>query len=140
MNAALKWKLITGFLLVFIAGGVTGAFLAASISRHYLFGPPQHGWIARQMRERMRVQLQLTPEQMKKIGPIIDKSAAQLEQIRAESAQRVHETFSEAHEEIAPNLTDQQQKHFDQMRHRHQQWLRRHQHSPGPNASESISP
>jgi len=27
MNRALQWKLIAGFLLVFVAGGITGAFL-----------------------------------------------------------------------------------------------------------------
>ena len=137
MNAALKWKLITGFLLVFIAGGVTGAFLAANITRNYLFGPPQHGRIAQQMRDRMRVQLGLTPEQMKKIGPIIDKSAAHLEQIRTESARRVHETFSEAHEEIAPNLTDEQRRRYEQLRHRHQRWMHRHQRGPGAGPSDS---
>ena len=29
MNRALKWKLIAGFLLVFAAGGMTGAFVVA---------------------------------------------------------------------------------------------------------------
>lgn len=142
MNAVLKWKLITGFLLVFIAGGVTGAFFTANLTQHYFSGPPQHGWIARQMRERMRMQLRLTPEQMAKVGPIIDKSAAQLEQIRAESGRRVHETFAEAHREIAANITDEQRQRLEQMRRRHQQWMRARQHPPAspPPPSDSASP
>ena len=32
MNRALQWKLIVGFILVFIAGAITGAFLVRSAS------------------------------------------------------------------------------------------------------------
>jgi hypothetical protein len=33
MNRALQWKLIAGFLLVFVAGGITGAFVGGSYAR-----------------------------------------------------------------------------------------------------------
>jgi len=35
MNSALKWKLIAGFLLVFIAGGATGVFVTMAIGHHF---------------------------------------------------------------------------------------------------------
>ncbi len=38
MNRALKWKLIAGFVLVFLAGGMTGAFIVASQTHHLFFG------------------------------------------------------------------------------------------------------
>ena len=91
MNFALKWKLIAGFLLVFIAGGMTGAFFGASHARHLFFESPRHGIIGERMRERLRAQLNLTPEQVAKISPIIDKTAAQLEQERRDTGKRVHE-------------------------------------------------
>ena len=37
MNRALQWKLIAGFLLVFIAGGITGAFVGGSYARYHFF-------------------------------------------------------------------------------------------------------
>ena len=141
MNAALKWKLVAGFLLVFIAGGVTGAFFAANMARHYFTGPPDHALIAQRMRERLQMQLRLTPEQMQKISPIIERSAAQLEEIRMDSARKVRQTFAETHREMAANLTEEQRQRLDQMRHRHQHWLEMHRrHVPAATESPSPSP
>ena len=41
MNRALQWKLIGGFILVFIAGGITGAFFGGLHARH-LFSEFHH--------------------------------------------------------------------------------------------------
>ena len=54
MNPALKWKLIVGFLLVFLAGGMTGAFITASRTFHVLVGPHHPGFSAERMRSRLR--------------------------------------------------------------------------------------
>jgi hypothetical protein len=125
MNRALQWKLIAGFLLVFIAGGVTGAFFTAAVARHFFFGPPHHGLVAERMRERLRTELKLTPEQVTKISPIVDKAATQLEQIRMNTGLRVHETFAQAHREMSVYLTDEQRVRLEQMRRRHQRWMHR---------------
>ena len=93
MNRALKWKLIVGFVLVFVAGGMTGAFLGASHARHLFFAQPHRGMISQRMRDHYRAKLNLTPEQVAKISPIIDKAAAQLEEIRGTTGRRVHETL-----------------------------------------------
>jgi gas vesicle protein len=125
MNSALKWKLIAGFLLVFIAGSLTGAFVAAAMAHHFLFFAPHHGLAAETMRERLRVELKLTPEQMNKISPIIDKAATQLEQIRMDTARQVHETFAQAHREMSADLNADQRAKLDQMRRRHHRWMHR---------------
>ena len=122
MNRALQWKLIVGFLLVFIAGATTGGFLGASHARRLFFEPPQHGIMAQRMRDRLRVQLKLTPEQLDKISPIIDKTAAQLEQTRRDTGRRVRELFTEAHREMAPHLTAEQRAKLQEMEERHRRW------------------
>jgi Spy/CpxP family protein refolding chaperone len=103
MNRALQWKLVAGFILVFIAGGMTGAFIAASHSRHMFIVSHRPELMAQRMRERLRDELKLTPEQLAKISPIIDRSTTQLEEIRMETGRRVHETFVQAHREMAAN-------------------------------------
>jgi Spy/CpxP family protein refolding chaperone len=141
MNSALKWKLIAGFLLVFLAGGLTGAFVAAKTTRHFLFAASHHEVVAQRMRARLQAQLGLTPEQMAKISPPIDKAAAQLEQIRRDTARRVHETFAEAHEQIAKDLTPEQKVKLEQLRERHHRWLHRlHPGRDRPRVSPSPSP
>ena len=124
MNRALKWKLVAGFILVFIAGGMAGAFFAASQAHGLLFGP-NHGAIAERMRHRLRSQLRLTDEQMTKISPIIDKTATQLETIRTDTGRRVHEAFAEEHREIAADLTPEQRTKLQEIEARHRRFLHR---------------
>src|SRR6266581_8719986 len=105
MNRALQWKLIAGFLLVFVAGGITGAFVGGSYARHHFLELHRPERIGAQMKERLRAELNLTPEQVAKISLIIDKTASQLRDIRRDTARRVHETIAEAHQQMATNLS-----------------------------------
>jgi len=140
MNRAFKWKLIAGFVLVFLAGGMTGVFVSVSCARHFLFGPHHRGILVETMRNRLRVQLHLTDEQLTKITPIIHKTAAHLEEIRTSTGRRVRETIAEAHREMAPNLTPEQRNKLQEIEARHRHWLHR-AHGPGeptPEPSASV--
>ena len=128
MNSALKWKLIAGFVLVFLAGGATGVFVSAATAHHF-FGAHQHGFAAQAMKNRFQRQLKLTDEQLAKISPIIEKTGTQLEQIRGDTGRRVRDTIAEAHREIAPNLTPEQQQRLKEMEARHRRWF--HHRGPG---------
>ena len=122
MNRALKWKLIVGFVLVFVAGGITGAFFGASRARHLFFAQPHRGMMSERMLDHFRAQLNLTPEQVAKISPIIDKAAGQLEEIRGNTGRRVHETIAEAHREMAADLTEEQRAKLQAIEARHRRW------------------
>src|ERR1041385_6484847 len=99
MNRALQWKLIAGFLLVFIAGGITGGFVGGSYARHHFFDLHRPERIGGRRKERLRTELNLTPEQLAKISPIIDKTTAQLRDIRRDTGKRVHEIITDARSE-----------------------------------------
>jgi Spy/CpxP family protein refolding chaperone len=135
MNRTLQWKLIVGFILVFIAGGISGAFMGGLYARHHFFAFHRPELIGGRMKERLRAELNLTPEQVAKISPIIDKTAAQLRDIRRDTARRVHETIAEAHRQMAVNLTDEQRQKLQQIEERHRHWhhhRRLHESSPEP--------
>ena len=137
MNSALKWKLIVGFVLVFLAGGATGVFVSATTA-HYFIGAHRHGFAAQAMKNRLQWQLKLTDEQMAKISPIIEKTGTQLEQIRGDTGQRVRDIIAESHREIAPLLTPEQQQRLKQMEERHRRWFQHHRggrFAPTPEAS-----
>src|SRR2546421_7528596 len=137
MNSALKWKLIAGFVLVFLAGGATGVFVSGAMAYHF-FGAHRHGFAAQAMKTRLQWQLRLTDEQMTKISPIIEKTGAQLEQIRGDTGRRVRDTIAEAHREIAPILTPEQQQRLKEMEARHHRWFQHHrrgQFTPTPETS-----
>jgi Spy/CpxP family protein refolding chaperone len=139
MNRALQWKLIAGFILVFVAGGITGAFVGGSYARHHFLAFHRPELIGGRMKERLRTELNLTPEQAAKISPVIDKTAAQLRDIRRDTARRVHETMAEAHRQMAVNLTDEQRQKLQQIQERHRRW-RHHRHHEFPVESPSPTP
>jgi Spy/CpxP family protein refolding chaperone len=128
MNRVLQWKLIAGFLLVFVAGGITGAFVGGLYARHHFFELHHPERIAGQMKERLRTELNLTPEQLAKISPIIDKTTAQLRDIRRDTGRRVHEIITDAHDQMAEQLTDEQRHKLTQMEERHRRWRHRRFH------------
>jgi Spy/CpxP family protein refolding chaperone len=130
MNRALQWKLIAGFLLVFIAGGITGAFFGGSYARHHFFElrHPEH--IGGRMKERLRAELNLTPEQVAKISPIIDKTAVQLRDIRRDTGRRVREIIADAHRQMAAQLTDEQRQKLTRIEERHRRWRHHRFHEP----------
>ena len=134
MTAGVKCKLVAGFVLVFVAGGVTGGFIYSARTSHHFLGPPYSGRLADRMTERLRSELKLTSDQLAKLSPIIDETASKLEAIRTETAGRVRQTITEAHQKIFPNLTPEQQSRLNAMDEKH----RRHAHqrgfsSPSPN-------
>src|SRR5438105_9047692 len=138
MNSALKWKLIAGFVLVFVAGGATGVFVSATAAHHFFFGPHRHGFAAQAMKNRLQWQLRLTDEQMAKVAPIIEKTGGQLEEIRGDTGRRVREAIAQAHREIAPILTPEQQQRLKDMEARHRRWFQHHRPgsvTPGPETS-----
>src|SRR5206468_9225347 len=139
MNRALQWKFIAGFLLVFVAGGITGAFVGGSYARRHFFELHRPERIGAQMKERLRAELNLTPEQVAKISPIIDKTAEQLRDTRRDTGQRVHQIMAEAHRQMAANLTDKQRQKLQQIEERHQQWRHHHLHE-SPAEMPSATP
>jgi Spy/CpxP family protein refolding chaperone len=139
MNRALQWKLIAGFILVFVAGGISGAFLGGLYAQRHFFQLHHPQLIGARMKERLRAELNLTPEQAAKISPIIDKAAVQLRDLRRDTARRVHETIGEAHRQMAVNLTDEQRQKLQQIEERHRRW-RHHRFHEAPAESASPTP
>ena len=128
MNRAVQWKLIAGFVLVFIAGGITGAFLGGSYARNQFFEMHHPERMAGRMKERLRADLNLTPEQLAKISPIIDKTTAQLRDIRRDTGRRVHEIITDSHRQMAAQLSDEQRQKLTQIEERHRRWRERRFH------------
>jgi|SRR4029450_4799706 Spy/CpxP family protein refolding chaperone len=138
MNGALKRKLVAGFILVFVAGGIAGAALGGWYTRHLFFESHRPGQMGDRMKERLRTELRLTPEQIAKVSPIIDKTTTELREIRRDTRGRVHGIMAEAHKEIAVNLTDEQRQKLQQIEERHRRW--RHHRGPRESAPESPTP
>jgi Spy/CpxP family protein refolding chaperone len=120
MTASLKGKLIAGFILAFLAGGVTGTFVTFYQGHHWREGFAHHHLhsFSERMRSRIQTDLDLTPEQMKKIQPILDQTARELQQIRVETGARVREVINRTNQALQPFLTERQQARLRKMEKR----------------------
>ena len=109
MTASLKARLIAGFILAFLAGGATGAFFTFHQARDWRrhFGHHSHG-LTEHLGDRLKAQLDLTPEQMVKVQPILDQAGKKLQQIRSETGTRVRQVMADTNQALQPILTDAQ--------------------------------
>lgn len=131
MTKGLQWRVTLVLVLVFFAGLASGLFAGAFHARHVFVG--RHGpSMAGRMREHLRHELRLTPEQFGKIAPVIDRSAEQLELIRRETSSRVAATMEASSREIVPLLTSEQRERLDRMREKHQRMRRGHDFADPP--------
>lgn len=127
MTRALKWRIAIGLVLVFFAGIATGVFAGARHARHRFV--VRHGEVGGdRMREHFKRHLDLTPEQLQHVGPILDQTAEKLHAIRTETSQRVGETMEDAHRRVAPHLTPEQMAKVEKMKQRHIRTMHGHGH------------
>ena len=131
MNSSLRWKLILAFVLVFFAGIACG-FFGAFRSAPWMFGHRHHGSVAEHMKRHLRTELNLTPQQMEQISPIVDRAASQLEAKREQTMREVRNIFEETHRSITPFLTPEQQTKLDKLEQRHARRFHRHGFMPPP--------
>jgi Spy/CpxP family protein refolding chaperone len=133
MNKSLRWKLILAFALVFLAGVACGFF--GTVHARYFFARMDSKSMTQHMKQRLRAELELTPQQMQQISPIIDHAASQLKTKREQTMHDVHEIFEQTHRDMQPFLTPEQRTKLEQLEKRHRHLLHRHgfmAHGPPP--------
>jgi hypothetical protein len=132
MTRALKWWFAVVLVVVFSAGVATGLFAGARHGKRGFVAKHRH-LTGERMREHLRHELHLTPEQEQKVAPVIERTTAQLDAIRQETQQRVAQTMNDAHQEVAPLLSPEQREELGRMRDRHMRFIqRRHLRPPPP--------
>ena len=134
MTRRLKWLFAAGVLMVFAAGAATGAFISAR-KAHDVLVFKHHERMGERMRQHLIRELELTPEQVERLSPIIENTSRRLHEIRRESGRRVADTMRESHSEMSPHLTPRQRERLETMKHRHKRILRR-RGMPAPHGDE----
>jgi Spy/CpxP family protein refolding chaperone len=128
----LRWKLILAFVLVFIAGAAVGFFGAVHLGPPFMFHHVLSRSIGEHMKEHLRAQLKLTPEQVEQIAPIVDEATTNLEAKREQTGREVRAIFEDMHKRISPFLTPDQRNLLEQMEQRHRQMMHRRGFQPAP--------
>lgn len=130
MNQLSKPKVILYLTGIFLAGMVTGAVLMVAIGRHLM---PSQAKMARHWTRELQTKLELAPEQVEKIEPIINETLAGFKTIMADGALA---SLSNCNARIALELKPEQMDRFHQLEREQRDFIRQSFHGK-TNSSKS---
>ncbi|MFZ5493923.1 MAG: hypothetical protein ACOZE5_01115 [Verrucomicrobiota bacterium] len=138
------WKLVLLLAGIFLAGGVTGAFLTVQLGRNWIkqrAAPEQ--WAPLHLRQLAR-RLELRPEQMEQLRPIIRRNMEELGRLRTECVKETRVVVERMEREIAARLSPEQRAKFDQYnrekRERLQKMMQKRPGGPRPEGERGGGP
>jgi len=142
MSPFSKWTTIGYAAAIFVAGGISGGAIGIYEARSHVPAPPGEQEMAGRMLNRLQARLDLTPDQMAKIRPIIERAAADLRSIRTDTAQRINKTFDDSYAQVSAILTPAQRVKLDDLQKKRREAMQLHfgghwraagppRHSPG---------
>jgi Spy/CpxP family protein refolding chaperone len=82
-------------------------------------GPHGHGEWGNPL-EHLTKELNLTPDQQAKVGPIVDQAKPQIQQIHRDAMEKTRAIMENATAQIRPLLTPEQQQKLDAMKKAHE--------------------
>lgn len=100
---------------IFVAGGVTGGFVALRVWREKIVNRPvPEEWAPKHIKKLVE-RLELTPQQAEQIGPIVKRNMEQLGQLRRQSMAETRVIVETMQREISDRLTPEQRVKFEQL-------------------------
>ncbi|MEI6107168.1 MAG: hypothetical protein WCR49_09145 [Opitutae bacterium] len=109
------WKLVLLLIGIFIAGGVSGAFVMMRVGREMAAHRSMPEQWAPLHLKRLVDRLDLKPEQMEQIRPVVRRNMDQLNRLRGYSMAETKSIMEQMQREIAEKLTPEQRAKFEQM-------------------------
>ncbi len=123
ISAANKNIIITTALalVIFFSGAVAGYFSGSLLRpapprKRRPMPPPTPKKIKSMMLERIERRLQLTPDQSKKVAPLVNQWSTTMEALRKQNAPKYVETFNTLFDSIAPIVNKEQLAKLEKMK------------------------
>ena len=123
MNHLTKNKIIIYLATIFVVGGITGAVLGWTGATHKILQPPSGKMICEHVRHHLRSELNLTPDQMRQIDPILEKRASAMEAVHSRMIKEIEELIRASNEEISRVLDASQRTKFEEMEKKRQAFI-----------------
>jgi hypothetical protein len=128
-----KRKLGLYLLALFLAGGGSGALISWQICRRTPVTPVPPAEIGARLRARFQSRLDLAPEQMQQMNPIIDQAMGRIEAIRRQTADEIFANVSNMDQQVLLVLTPEQKVKFEEFERERLAYLRQ-KFGPASNA------
>ena len=119
------WKLVLLLAGIFLAGGITGAFVGQRILRARIMSRPMPEQWAPSHLKRLADRLDLKPEQQEELRPIIKRNMDELNYLRSKSMAESKVVFERMEREIAEKLTPDQRVKFEKQNQEFRERMRR---------------
>ena len=136
MKYLTKGKIVLYLAAIFVAGGVTGGVISWRESGEKKWKPPLTSkGICDSFRNRLRVELGLTPQQLERLEPLLQKRATTMEEIRTRTVKELEELIRTSDAEIADtlNLTSDQRAKLQELgKNRHEHFGKGRKGGPSP--------
>ncbi len=130
------WKVTLALLGLFLLGAATGAVVTLKVVKRYIESRTNPERMSQSLLQEYQRRLRLTPEQVERIRPILQRTGREMWELRTEMAGRTFQVIRLSHEEIAAELLPEQREEFarvnKEMRERYRQ--------PGPPAPKGMPP
>ena len=107
------WKLVLLLTGIFLAGGVTGAFVGQKILREKFSQRPAPEQWAPWHLKRLAERLDLKPEQQEELRPIIKRNMDELNRLRASAMGESRTIIERMEREVGEKLTPEQRAKFE---------------------------
>jgi hypothetical protein len=104
------WRMAFFGLVILLAGIVLGVSSMFLIRRRPKPAPPPPDIVASRLLDEQRDRLDLSREQMNKLGPIFVKYMSTLEEVRAAAFEQITEQLQLMNEEVSPILNEHQRR------------------------------
>ena len=135
MSNLTKGKAIFYLVAIFIAGAACGTLLGYATGRQQAVSPARQKEMSERTLRRLETRLNLTPDQIAKVKPIVEQNSAAMQSIHRESWQRVSETFRRMNAQIAGYLTEEQKRKLEAMENERCENVRKKCGTPRGNAT-----
>jgi Spy/CpxP family protein refolding chaperone len=124
MTSLSKRKLALYVLGIFLAGAGSGALMTWQACRRTPVTPLTPAEIGARLRDRFQSRLSLTPDQLRKVDPMIEQAMHRVQAIRQETANSVFANVSNLHNQVLTVLTPEQQPKFEELERQRREYLR----------------
>ncbi|MGA3169405.1 MAG: hypothetical protein ABSE62_00170 [Chthoniobacteraceae bacterium] len=137
-----KWKTIGYAVAIFVTGGISGGALGVYEAKIRLLAEPKEPEVALRILNHLKTRLELTPDQVAEITPIVQKAAEDIHRYRGECTDNVIKVLDQAYAQISADLTPDQRAKLQQMQKerleqlQHQQQGHWHPGEPGQSSPD----
>lgn len=124
MSHFTKNKIIVYLAAIFLVGGVTGAVLGWTGAKERWSHAPDGRTICDHVRHRLQSELNLRPDQVRQIDPILEKRAKEMDAIHSRTIKEIEEIIRSSNDNIAKVLDPEQRTKFEELEKRRQEFMR----------------